>query len=110
MLSHKTRREIAVERMEEMRGRSHEKSQDQWAAYFQVSRSQIQKFLKELGEVARGGSKNNRKPASPWIEKFSKDDLWKIEQAKKPWGNYEKARKLWAIYMEEPGYEYLSRR
>jgi hypothetical protein len=110
MLSHKTRRQIAEERMNEMRGRSHEKSQDQWAAYFQVSRSQIQKFLKELGEVARGGSKNNRKPASPWIEKFSKDDLWKIEQAKKPWGNYEKARKLWKSYMEEPGYEYLSRR
>ena len=110
MLSHKTRREIAVERMEEMRGRSHEKSQDQWAAYFQVSRSQIQKFLKELGEVARGGSKNNRKPASPWIEKFSKDDLWKIAQAKKPWGNYDKARKLWEKYMEEPGFEYLSRR
>lgn len=110
MRSHKSRREIQLERMEEMRGRCHEKSQDQWAAYFHISRTQVQKFLRELGEVARGGSRNDRKPPSPWIEKFSKDDMWKIEQAKKPWGNYEKARKLWASYMEEPGFEYLSRR
>ena len=104
------RRQIQLQRMEEMRGRCHEKSQDQWAAYFHVSRTQIQKFLKELGEHARGGSQKNRKGPTPWIEKFSKDDLWKIEQVKKPWGNYEKARKLWASYMEEPGFEYLSRR
>ena len=56
------------------------------------------------------GVRGIRKPPTPWIEKFSKDDLWKIEQAKKPWGNYEKARKLWASYMEEPGFEYLTRR
>lgn len=109
MRSHKARRFEALARMDEMRGRAHEKSQDEWGAYFGVSRGQIQKYLKILGEYAKGGKRTKKMP-TPWVEKFSDDDLWRIEQSKKPWGNYDKMRKLWNLYMGEPGYEYLSRR
>ena len=110
MRSHKLRRIEAQQRVEEMRGRAHEKTQTEWSNHFGVSRGQIQKYLKQLGELAKGGERGRKKPPSPWVEKFSDDDIWRFEQAKKPWGNYEKMRKLWDIYIREPGYEYLSRR